>query len=163
MTTPVGGTPGIDSSVYGVGDTTTALGQNGSASGDQDMFLKLLVAQLKYQSPSSPADPTAYISEMAQFTQVQTLEAIKSQQQQLLVSNQLIVAEGMIGGEVTGTGDAGKKITGLVTSVTPTSDGATLTLSDGTTLPVSAVTALGIGLSTSDSSKTTDDTAARTA
>ncbi|HVS67342.1 MAG TPA: flagellar hook capping FlgD N-terminal domain-containing protein [Mycobacteriales bacterium] len=149
MTTPVSGTPGLGSD-YGIGSATTNLGQTQSASQDQNTFLKLLVAQLRYQDPSSPADPTAYISEMAQFTQVQTLETIKSQQQQLLASNQLLAAEGMIGGQVTGTGDAGAAVTGTVTGVTPTSDGATLTLSDGTTLPVSAVTKLLYGPVTAD-------------
>ncbi|HWC36530.1 MAG TPA: flagellar hook capping FlgD N-terminal domain-containing protein [Mycobacteriales bacterium] len=147
MTTPVTGstgTPGLPSE-FGIGSATTNLGQTQSASQDQNTFLKLLVAQLQYQDPASPADPTAYISEMAQFTEVQSLQTIQSQQQQLLASNQLLAAEGMIGGQVTGTGDAGAAITGVVDGVTPTSDGAALTLSDGTTLPVSAVTKLVYG------------------
>lgn len=33
-------------------------------------FLQLLVAQLKYQDPSQPTDGTAFVSELAQFTDV---------------------------------------------------------------------------------------------
>ena len=64
MTTPVTGTSGLGGS-FGIGSATTSLGQTQSASQDQNTFLKLLVAQLQYQDPASPADPTAYISEMA--------------------------------------------------------------------------------------------------
>ena len=41
--------------------------------GDQDTFLKLLVAQLKYQDPSNPADSTQFLAQTAQFTQVEKL------------------------------------------------------------------------------------------
>lgn len=44
-------------------DTTTAAGQ-------QDRFLKLLVAQLKNQDPSSPADSSQMTSQMAQISTV---------------------------------------------------------------------------------------------
>ena len=34
----------------------------------QDVFLQLLVTQLKHQEPQSPADGTAFVSQLAQFT-----------------------------------------------------------------------------------------------
>ena len=34
----------------------------------QDVFLQLLVAQLKNQDPSQPTDGTAFVTELAQFT-----------------------------------------------------------------------------------------------
>ena len=44
-----------------------------AATGDlanQNVFLKLLVAQLKNQDPSSPADPTQFITQLAQFSEL---------------------------------------------------------------------------------------------
>lgn len=37
----------------------------------QDVFLQLLVAQLKNQDPSQPTDGTAFVTELAQFTNLQ--------------------------------------------------------------------------------------------
>ncbi len=46
-----------------------ALGSNSSPS--ESMFLQLLVAQLKNQDPTTPQDPTAFVTELAQFSQVE--------------------------------------------------------------------------------------------
>jgi flagellar basal-body rod modification protein FlgD len=35
---------------------------------DKGTFLKLLVAQLKYQNPLNPADGTQFVTQLAQFT-----------------------------------------------------------------------------------------------
>ncbi len=36
--------------------------------GNENVFLQLLVAQLKYQDPSQPTDGTQFVSELAQFS-----------------------------------------------------------------------------------------------
>ena len=38
---------------------------------NQDVFLQLLVAQLKNQNPQQPADGTAFVTQLAQFTTLQ--------------------------------------------------------------------------------------------
>ena len=55
---------------------------------DKTTFLKLLVSQIKNQNPLSPQDGTAFVAQLAQFSQVeqlvsirQDLDAIKSQSQ----------------------------------------------------------------------------------
>jgi flagellar basal-body rod modification protein FlgD len=45
---------------------STDSSQNGLVS--QSMFLQLLVAQLKHQDPSNPADSTQFLTQLAQFT-----------------------------------------------------------------------------------------------
>ncbi len=35
---------------------------------NQNVFLQLLIAQLKHQDPSNPADGTAFVTQLAQFT-----------------------------------------------------------------------------------------------
>ncbi len=37
----------------------------------KDMFLKLLVAQIKHQDPLNPADGVQFLTQLAQFTQVE--------------------------------------------------------------------------------------------
>ena len=37
----------------------------------KDVFLQLLVTQLKYQDPESPADGTQFVTQLAQFSQLE--------------------------------------------------------------------------------------------
>lgn len=43
----------------------------GSTIATKDMFLKLLVAQMKYQDPLNPSDPTKMTSQLSQFNMVE--------------------------------------------------------------------------------------------
>lgn len=45
-----------------------------ASSMDKDSFLQLLVAQMKYQDPLEPTSNTEYISQYAQFSQVESLQ-----------------------------------------------------------------------------------------
>jgi flagellar basal-body rod modification protein FlgD len=38
---------------------------------DKNMFLQLLVAQLKNQNPLSPSDPMAFVQQLAQYQQLE--------------------------------------------------------------------------------------------
>lgn len=68
---------------------------------DQDVFLKLLVAQLKYQDVSKPMDPTQMMSQMAQLTSVDKLTALVDGQKAASVSSQLSLAANLVGRKVT--------------------------------------------------------------
>lgn len=47
------------------------------APSNEQMFLQLLVSQMKNQDPSNPVDGTQFVSELAQFSQVEQLIAIR--------------------------------------------------------------------------------------
>jgi len=53
--------------------TTPASPTTGSTSnlGNQQTFLQLLVAQLKYQDPLQPQDGTAFVTQLAQFSDLE--------------------------------------------------------------------------------------------
>ena len=59
-------TPQTASSTNSSGTPTTATNL-----ASQNVFLQLLVAQLKNQDPSQPTDGTAFVTELAQFTNLQ--------------------------------------------------------------------------------------------
>lgn len=48
-----------------------------SAGNEKDMFMTLLVAQLKNQDPLQPQDGTAFIAQLAQFNSLDQLMAIR--------------------------------------------------------------------------------------
>ena len=76
---------------------------------DKQAFLKLLVAQMKYQDPMQPTDNTEYVSQLAQFS---SLEAMNNMSQ----SVDLQRATGLIGKVV--TANKTDEVTGVVTEKT---------------------------------------------
>jgi len=90
--------------------TTTDSGASKSVA-DQDTFMKLLVAQLKYQDPSNPADSTQFLAQTAQFTQVEKLGQIADMMQ----GQQLIGASALVGRTVTYQDGDGNTHSGVVT------------------------------------------------
>ena len=62
---------------------------------DKDAFLQLLVAQMKYQDPLQPTSNTEYISQYAQFSQVESMQNMSSsmdlQRASALVGKQVYV------------------------------------------------------------------------
>jgi flagellar basal-body rod modification protein FlgD len=61
-----------DTSTSSTTSTTT------SASGDEQMFLQLLVAQLKNQDPMNPADGTQFVAQLAQFSSLEQLISLNT-------------------------------------------------------------------------------------
>ncbi len=117
MTSPISGNV---SNQFDVGATATSLYTNRTTTdagtdktlADQDTFLKLLVAQLKYQDPSNPADSTQFLAQTAQFTQVEKLGEIAD----MLAAQQLIGASALVGRTVTYLDADGAEQTGVVNS-----------------------------------------------
>ena len=58
------------------GSSTSGVASNSTASGMNTMFMQLLVAQIQNQDPLNPTDGTEYVSQLAQLTQVQSMETM---------------------------------------------------------------------------------------
>ena len=115
MTSPTSGTTGNSDAIAAAKAAAAAKSAEATKSkslGDKDTFLKLLVAQLKYQDPSNPADSTQFLAQTAQFTQVEKLEGIAD----MLKAQQLIGASALVGRTVTYMDETGAKQTGVISS-----------------------------------------------
>ena len=94
----------------------------------QDAFLKLLVAQLKYQDPLNPADGAEFLAQTAQFTMVEKLADLEAQGQSTVTSQQQMQAAQLVGRQVTYVDSTGNLVEGVVESAEYTPDGQSLTI-----------------------------------
>lgn len=87
-------------SLFG-GNATTTVG--GAQNADLDTFLKLLTTQLKHQDPLSPADPSQFASDLANFSAVEQ-QTKTNKHLESLIANQrhadLVSLAGLIEREV---------------------------------------------------------------
>jgi len=83
----------------------------------KDVFLKLLVAQMRYQDPSNPVDSSAMMAQTATFSQVEKLDQLVNQNASMLVLQESATAGALVGRRATYTDQNGASVTGPVTSV----------------------------------------------
>jgi flagellar basal-body rod modification protein FlgD len=146
---------GANTSTTNTQNTQNSQGASGAQFGT-NTFLQLLVAQLRYQNPLNPQDGTQFLTQTAQFTEVEKLTDIDTQVTSALNANQLIAASTMIGHQVTYKDANGNDQTGAVTSVKVTSSGPQLQIGTDT-VPFSMIEQVNQA-STSSNSTTTPAT-----
>jgi flagellar basal-body rod modification protein FlgD len=126
--------------IAATGNATAAQATSSTASAttktlDYNSFLQLLVAQLQHQDPTNPADPTAFVSQLASFSSVEQLVNANSKLDSLLTQTSLSQAASLIGRTIS-TGDGG--VTGQIASVQVGSGGLTAVLADGQTVSLAS-------------------------
>jgi flagellar basal-body rod modification protein FlgD len=98
------------SAVAAAASTTAATASSGSANAiTQTDFLQLLTAQLKYQTPTNPADPTQLASEFAAISTVDGITQLNSQVSAIQTStaaSQIGQAASLVGKQVAVSGNA---------------------------------------------------------
>jgi flagellar basal-body rod modification protein FlgD len=92
---------------------------------DQD-FLQLLVAQLKYQDPMSPTDDQSFIQEQAQFSTVEGITSMESTLTAMSNQEQMSSAVNLIGTQVQYTASDGSTASGVVSAVANSSGSVTV-------------------------------------
>jgi flagellar basal-body rod modification protein FlgD len=138
MTDPVSGASSIATS-----SATTSVdrpGQMGS-----DTFLKLLVAEMKYQDPSKPMDSAQMMAQTATLTQTQALQTIADQNKQTLALQRSLTAGALVGHQVSYTASDGTTQSGVISAVQISSiNNTTTAVIDGKTVDIGRITSVGL-------------------
>jgi flagellar basal-body rod modification protein FlgD len=83
----------------------------------KDDFMKLMVAQLKYQNPMEPAKDLDFIAQTAQFSSLEQMTNLNTKIIELISSNKQLYANTMIGRQITWSDEDDNIKSGIVTKV----------------------------------------------
>ena len=108
---------------------------------DPEGFLKLLIAQLSNQDPSSPMDTQAMVQQTTQLSMMEQMVSMAKDSQTSLAVQQRTLASQMVGAQVVYVGADGNNTSGTVQQVIFTVDEPTLVI-DGVYVPLSSVAAV---------------------
>jgi flagellar basal-body rod modification protein FlgD len=110
-----------------------------------DGFLKLLASQVRAQNPLEPMKDTEFLAQMAQFSQLEQMTALRNGLESLNLSGQLAQGAALVGKTVRYTPtDGGAPVSGVVERVAVPGTGREMTLTIGGT-PVEARRVVEVG------------------
>ena len=112
-------------------NTATTVG--GPQSVDYQSFLKLLVAQMKNQDPTSPMESTDYVAQLATFSQVEQSIQMNRKLEAMIQGSAMSQASALIGRQIE-TMDG--KAVGVVKEIEMYADGTVLVLDNGAKVPM---------------------------
>jgi len=110
----------------------------------KEMFLQLMVAQLRYQDPMNPADSSEFLSQNAQFTALEKMQAVADQTAMVLQATTAFGASSLVGRDVSYTLADGTQGTGAVHGVSFGATGPVLDVG-GVDVPLASVLAVTDG------------------
>ena len=138
MSSPVSGT----SSAATTSATTTVDRPDQMGS---DTFLKLLVAEMKYQDPSNPMSSADMMAQTATLTQTQALQTIADQNKQTLALQRSLTAGALVGHQVSYTASDGSTQSGVISAVQISSSNNTTTaVIGGESVDIGRITSVGL-------------------
>lgn len=99
------------------GVSTQPVGATAKKKGELDQadFLKMLVAQMKFQNPMEPQDPSKFMDQMSQMSMIQGMQKMQDTFKGMtntLVANQALQATSLIGRTVLVPSDTGNLLPG---------------------------------------------------
>ena len=99
----------------------------------QNDFIKLFMTELTFQDPLEPINNREFLAQMAQFTNLEQTRLINENISNLVSVNATLQSLSIIGKQVEAVTNSGASITGTVSAVNFTSEGALLSVkqSDG--------------------------------
>ena len=153
--------PVADTGMFGTGATSTAAQgatTTTSKSADKDMFLQLLVAQMKYQDPMNPTDSGEFLAQSAQFTALEKMQAVADQTAQLVASQMAFGASSLVGRTVSWTTPEGLAQSGSVSGVQFGAQGPMLDVG-GSMVPIGQVQSVNSGADSARAGADDPDTA----
>ena len=96
---------------------TEEIVSQGNQNMGKDDFLKLMVAQLKYQNPMEPSKDLDFIAQTAQFSSLEQMTNLNTKVIELISSNKQLYANTMIGRQITWTDEDDSIKSGIVSKV----------------------------------------------
>ncbi len=84
---------------------------------DQEVFLALLVAQLRNQDPTAPMDTTEMMAQSTQLASMEQLTGLADTSRESFALQMRIAASGLVGQQVSYVDDAGEVRHGIATAV----------------------------------------------
>nr|WP_300054158.1 flagellar hook capping FlgD N-terminal domain-containing protein [uncultured Nocardioides sp.] len=138
-------------SAFPTGTPTTS-----ASTEDKQMFLELMVAQLRYQDPLNPADSGEFLAQSAQFTALEKMQDVSDRVGALLGSQMAFGAGAMVGQSVSWIdADGVTTHAGVVAGVTFGAQGPVLDI-DGSQVPLAQL--LSVGATTAPAAPDPTDT-----
>jgi flagellar basal-body rod modification protein FlgD len=138
MTSPVTGTSPI--ATASASTSVDRPDQMGS-----DTFLKLLVAEMKYQDPSNPMSSSDMMAQTATLTQTQALQTIADQNKQTLTLQRSLSAGALVGHQVSYTASDGSTQSGVISAVKiSAADNTSQAVIGGESIDVGRITQVGL-------------------
>jgi flagellar basal-body rod modification protein FlgD len=110
----------------------------------KEMFLQLMVAQLRYQDPMNPADSSEFLAQNAQFTALEKMQEVADQTAMVLQATTAFGASSLVGRDVSYTLSDGTQGTGAVHGVSFGAAGPVLDVG-GVDVPLASVLAVTDG------------------
>jgi flagellar basal-body rod modification protein FlgD len=142
-------------------DATAATTSTPSKTLDKDTFLKLLVAQLSNQDPSSPMDTSDMMAQTTQLSMMESLSEIQASSREQFGLQMRMAAADLVGQQVTWTDADGKTRSGVVSGVDYSASVPVLTVGKDQ-IPLDSVASVSPAGSTppaaDDDATTTDST-----
>ena len=132
MTNPVTNSSGTTSAASSTDITNPAV--------DKNMFLSMLVAQMKNQNPMQPTDSSQWIAQMAQFSEVEQVSNMATDESKVAKALGVSQTESLLGRTVTYADANGATQQGKVDRVDIAGDSATLDIGGQSGIDPSTVT-----------------------
>ncbi|WP_374454281.1 flagellar hook assembly protein FlgD [Nocardioides sp.] len=121
----------------------TGAATTSATSEDKQMFLELMVAQLRYQDPLNPADSGEFLAQSAQFTALEKMQDVSDRVGALLGSQMAFGAGAMVGQQVSWIDTDGTTThSGTISGVTFGAEGPVFDI-DGTQVPLAQLLSVG--------------------
>jgi flagellar basal-body rod modification protein FlgD len=95
---------------------------------DFQSLLRIILTQLTYQDPLKPMDNFQFVSQLAQFSQLQQSQALSDQMGSLLSAQGAMQATNLLGRTVDFSDAAGVGVSGIVKAVSFASGGPEVTI-----------------------------------
>ncbi len=108
---------------------------------DQEVFLNLLVAQLRNQDPSSPMDTNEMMAQSTQLASMEQLTSLTDTSRESFALQMRIAAAGLVGQQVSVVDPDGATHTGIASGVSFAGSTPMVTV-DGVTVALDSVSAI---------------------